>query len=207
MMLRLLGDLVAPLHCAACDERRADLFCAACSDTVEVSSSPAAALVYGGAVAQAIARMKYGGRSDLCRRLGAIMAHAPLVERLVGLVDVVVSVPMHRLRLIERGYDHAALLARPIARKLGVPLEVRALERTRDTPRQASLDRAHRLVNVARAFAARQDLEGRRVVLVDDVRTTGATLAECMSALAVGGAARVVPFVLASRDHELHGNS
>lgn len=129
-----------------------------------------------------------------------MLASASLVR--ADEVDVVVPVPLHAGRLAERGYNQAALLARPVARVIGAPLACRALVRVRATERQASLDREARLANVVDAFACRGDVRGRRVLLVDDVTTTGATLNACRSALAVAGARDVVALVLASRADE-----
>jgi ComF family protein len=118
-------------------------------------------------------------------------------------VDLVVPVPLHPRRLIERGYDQAALLAAPIARRLGVPFAPRAVVRIRETPPQASLDREARIANVAAAFrcasTSASRVEGSRVLLVDDVRTTGATLAACARTLHEAGARAVLTLVLASR--------
>jgi predicted amidophosphoribosyltransferase len=93
-------------------------------------------------------------------------------------------------------------LAAPIARDLRATLLPRALERTRDTPQQAMLDRASRLANVRRAFKAREPsaVSGKSVLLVDDVRTTGATLSACEQALRAAGATEVWCLVLASAD-------
>lgn len=204
--LGLFVELVAPSGCCACDERVAPhvLFCVACAATVQRAEPSgragghAAVFEYGGATATAIARLKYHDRPDLARRLGASMIRAAgaLPE-----VDAVVPVPLHPRRLAERGYNQAALLSTPIARALGVPLAARALARVDDTPQQVTLDRAARLVNLERAFAARarQRLEGARVLLVDDVRTTGATLDACARALTRGGALDVTSLVLAIR--------
>ncbi len=108
-------------------------------------------------------------------------------------------VPLHPLRLAERGYNQAALLARPLARDLGASFEPLALRRTRDTAQQATLARNERLTNVENVFAVRDRsiVEGRRVLLVDDVRTTGATLRECKRVILASGAREVVSTVLA----------
>jgi ComF family protein len=113
-----------------------------------------------------------------------------------------VPVPLHPRRLVERGFDQAALLAMPIARRWGVRCATRALLRTRATPPQASLDRAARSANVADAFrcAMPEIVRGRRILLVDDVRTTGATLTSCVDVLGRAGALEVRSLVLASRD-------
>ena len=159
-----------------------------------------AVFAYGGAVAQAIARCKYDHRADLAPRLGEIMAAA--AEPLAGQVDVVVSVPLHPNRLVERGFDQAALFARPIAKQLAAALLPRALARVRDTPRQAILDRNARATNVSAAFVVRtpEAIAWRRVLLVDDVRTTGATLSACITALRSAGAQSIVTMVFAQRD-------
>jgi ComF family protein len=117
-------------------------------------------------------------------------------------IDLVVPVPLHPSRLAERGFNQAALLARPIARALGIPLLARGLDRTRDTPRQATLDRVLRLENVAAAFVARapEKVSARRILLVDDVRTTGATLRACAVALQKAGASCVYDTALALAD-------
>jgi ComF family protein len=195
-VLRWLGELVAPSGCAACDLRTSLLFCDGCAATVEPAGGEGA-FVYGGAIADAILRLKYGRRSDLASRLGQAMS-----ERAPRDVDMVVPVPLHAVRAAERGFNQSALLARPIARHLGVPLGARILERIRDTPRQASLDRVRRQMNVDAAFRCRdaRAVAGKRVLLVDDVRTTGATLAECRAALEAAGARGISLYVLAVRD-------
>ena len=110
--------------------------------------------------------------------------------------------PLHSARLVERGFNQAALLAGPIARDLGAHVDARALMRVRDTPRQAKLDREGRLSNVRRAFEVRdpRGMNGARVLLVDDVRTTGATASACEEALTAAGVREVRSLVLASAD-------
>ena len=206
--LHLLGELVCPTRCAACDELVSPraLFCPACAPSV-TSAGPQPAsehsvFAYGGAVATAIARFKYAARSDLAVRFAEVMAGGAAAQAAKGNLELVVPVPLHPRRLVERGYDQAALLAMPIARRWGVRCAPRALVRTRPTPPQASLDRAARSANVADAFrcAMPEKVRGRRVLLVDDVRTTGATLAACADALRRAGAPEVRTLVLASRD-------
>jgi ComF family protein len=179
------------------------VFCAPCASTAERAHTPdprdIAAFVYGGALQKAITRFKYERRPDLARPLGdllwpAIAAHASALGSLV-----VVPVPLYPTRLAERGYNQSALLARRIAGRLGAPFLPMALGRTKDTPRQATLDREARGRNVAGAFRVHQPrrLEGRGVLLIDDVRTTGSTLAACAHALVEAGACRVATAVLA----------
>jgi predicted amidophosphoribosyltransferase len=108
----------------------------------------------------------------------------------------VVPVPQHARRLRARGFDPVALLAREVARTAGVRFAPRALLRVRDGPSQTGLDRAARRRNVAGAYRAARPLSGC-VALVDDVTTTGATLAEAARALRRAGSARVVGICVA----------
>lgn len=199
-VLRGLVDLLAPPSCAACEGPlpvASAGFCEACGpllDPGERVGSALSAYVFGGPLADAIRRFKYGRRTELAAVLGALLAQRAL--ELSGEVDAVVPVPLHPARLRRRGFNQAALLAAPVARALGVPLRASALARTRDTPPQAGLGAGDRLRNVRGAFVTRSAPSGR-VLLIDDVRTTGATLAECAEALRAGGASSVLTLVLA----------
>ncbi len=198
-------EWVAPASCAACDghvEARR-VFCAPCAGTVvRLAATPSegadarAPFAYGGALAEAIRRFKYGRRPDLARPLGHLL-RASVVDA-VGAFDQVVPVPLHPRRRADRGFDQAALLAVHVARQLGCPLRPEALRRTRHGPAQASLGRGERLQSAALAFEAATDrVAGSRVLLVDDVVTTGATLRACSAALYAAGAARVEALTLA----------
>lgn len=200
-----LAELVSPSRCAACDvpipSRVA--FCPTCVVSVTRSAcggADRAVFSYGGALADAVRRMKYQGRSDLAYRLGRLMASA--AKDLAGTVDAVVSVPLHPRRLVERGFDQAALMAREVARSVERPWLPRALARSRDTPRQATLAKGARAANVTAAFSVRQPkrVAGLRLLLIDDVRTTGATLNACREVLRDARAREVVTLVLAHRD-------
>jgi ComF family protein len=206
LLLRVLAawlvDLLAPPACAACDARlrRRAVFCGACAHAVVPaggSSDPIAFALFGGPVAAALRRLKYAGRADLAAPLGHLARRAAHAAR--PRVDLVIPVPLHPARLAERGYNQAALLGAEVARDLEVPMAPRALARTRHTPQQARLDRAARLRNVAGAFRVRAPaaVRGKRVLLVDDVSTTGATLAACAAALREAGAAEVTALVVA----------
>ena len=185
--------LASPPRCASCEARvgRRVVFCPACARTIErapVGLDAAEALfLYGGALSKAITRFKYEDATHLARPLAELLRQAR--TRLpVARATMVVPVPLHRRRLADRGFNQAALLAAPLARDLGVRLDVRVLERIRDTSRQATLERTERLGNVEQAFAARRNLSGHHVLLVDDVCTTGATLRACSAELTRCGA-------------------
>lgn len=201
-------EVLAPRRCAACDlelDLEEEGFCGGCGillDEVEPRWRPparsASIYVYGGPLADGIRRLKYGRRTDLVGVLGGLLAGG--ASPFAGRVDVVVPVPLHGRRLRERGFDQAALLAAPLARALGLPLDVRRLRRLRHTPAQAGLDAAGRADNVRGAFTARSDGRRPRVLLVDDVRTTGATFAACTDALRAAGASDVYTVSLARAD-------
>ena len=195
----LVGAFLAPPRCASC-ERRVPLlrsFCGACAASVHgVSASGPqgfAAYGYGGALGRAITKFKYERRPDLARPLADLMWRVLEPHASDARDDLVIPVPLHPVRLAERGYNQSALLARRLARRLGAPSVPLALARTRETAQQASLDREGRRINVDGAFVARrpEELVGRTVLLVDDVRTTGATLDACTEALRRAGALRV----------------
>jgi ComF family protein len=198
--------VVAPPRCAACDAtvRWLAVFCPSCAAQTQAFEpgrpDAVAAYVYGGSIARALTRFKYEGRPDLARPLGDLLWRAicPRASDL-GASIVVVPVPLHPLRLAERGFNQSALLARRVASHLCAPVAARALVRREDTPQQTSLDRAARARNVAHAFrvSAPAAIRGCEVLLVDDVRTTGATLDACARAIAEAGARRVAWAVVA----------
>jgi ComF family protein len=149
------------------------------------------------AVRDAIHALKYRGGKQIAFPLAQRMA-AVWKER--GLTaDLLVPVPLHTDREANRGYNQAILLARALAPQIGVPVLETALFRIRPTASQAKLQKAQRWDNVRAAFASSEfaTVTGKRVMLVDDVATTGATLDACAVALLAGGARTVSAFALA----------
>ncbi len=138
-------------------------------------------------------RLKYEDRHDLARPMARMMAGAG--RDLIAQADCIVPVPLHRWRLWRRRFNQAALLARPLADGAGLPFLPHALIRQRATRSQVGLSRAGRAENLSGAFhvppAEAHRLAGLRVLLVDDVRTTGATANAAARALLRGGAASV----------------
>jgi len=184
--------------CAACEAaipRLATPLCAAClvaeRDPSGCTAHPRrrvwAAWVYDARAALVVHALKYDGRTDLAGGLGAALAAAlPAAPA----PEIVAPVPLHPSRRRERGYDQAALLAEAVATRAGAPCVPGLLARVRATPAQARLGPARRRANVAGAFAVTRPswVRGRRVLVVDDVTTTGATLAACLAALEAAGA-------------------
>lgn len=145
---------------------------------------------YAEPLASAIQRFKYRAAPELARSLAALSVRG--IDLLgVEATDFWVPVPLHPLRLAERGYNQAALLARELSGAAGGRVDARRLRRLRHTEQQAKRNRKGRSQNVALAFAAREppgiERRNRRVVLVDDVVTTGATLGACIGALRSAG--------------------
>ena len=140
-------------------------------------------------VASAIARFKYGGASRLGRRVAAAMSSRVLDPT----VELIIPVPLHARRLRERGYNQSAILAREIAHRLNARLGLTTVMRTRATPSQVGLSTVARAANVTDAFHLRRPnlVQGRTVLLVDDVWTSGATAHAVAATLRAAGAESV----------------
>jgi ComF family protein len=217
-------DFLYPPGCAACDElvdNRA-LFCAPCGAALDPIANPCpscalprgsashclrcltaplpldgayAAFSFGGPIADALRLLKFSGRADLGRRLGALLAPRIKVE-LYAHEPIVVPVPLSRRRLATRGYNQAALLALAAAPPRLVRTDL--LERSRDTPSQVGRSAVARREALRGAFVARSKAwVGRSVILIDDVMTTGATLAACAETVRAAGATRVLALTVA----------
>jgi ComF family protein len=144
-----------------------------------------------------IRRHKYGRDQSLSHALIEFIGEPmPLAE---NDYDVVIPVPLHAARLRWRGFNQAAMIAAAVARRLERPLDVRSLTRPRATSPQTAQDRGERHRNVRDAFAVRRPVRvvNRRVLLIDDVLTTGSTVDECARTLLAAGARRVDVLALA----------
>ena len=192
-------DLLLGARCAGCGAPGAWL-CLACRELCEPvrQGHVAAAGTYGGALREAIHRFKYGGERALANELGELVAACVANDLATGVaLDVVVPAVLHRDRARSRGYDQARLLAEVVAGRTALPLRV-PLRRIRPAVPQITLDRAARAANLRGAYVAEAGaLRGARVALVDDVATTGATLAAATGALRAAGARAVRSYVVA----------
>lgn len=154
---------------------------------------------FNGAMRTLVHQFKYSDRHDGRALYGRWLAEAG--QELLAGADVVIPVPLSRLRLLARRYNQSAILAREVADRTGVPLDLHLLSRARFNRPQVGLTRDQRRRNLAGAFVVprrrQPGLEGRNVLLVDDVITTGATAEACARALKRAGAARVDVLALA----------
>jgi ComF family protein len=158
-----------------------------------------AAVRYDDVARDLVHRLKYGDRLDLCTTMGRWMARAG--RELVAEADALLPVPLHWRRLWGRRFNQAAALAKVVAATNGLPVLTGALKRVRATPQQVGLSRSERAVNVQGAFTvtpeAKAAIHGKRLILVDDVLTSGATVDACARALLRAGARDVDVLVFA----------
>ncbi len=164
-----------------------------------------AAAHYGGIMRRLIVRFKFEDKHEPLPLFIKLMCEAG--RELLAETGLLVPVPLHRLRLLQRRFNQSALLAKGISRATGVPADVMALQRTRRTVAQVGLSQEARLENVAKAFCVSRSglklVRGKTIVLIDDVITTGATANACAAALLAAGAARVDVLAIALVAHGL----
>ena len=206
------GRLGAGWLCEACSDRIVRIeppFCRVCSKPFATASSGdfvcmdcrsmafhfrcvVVPLHYGGTIRDMIHGLKYHSQTWLAKPLGQFLGGALTDSRLPDGIDAFVPVPLHAVRHRERGYNQALLLARELSAGAGIPV-LSALQRSRPSVSQTEFNRRQRMQNLRDAFGIRQNVsvKQKKIVLVDDVLTTGVTLNECARVLLQAGASSV----------------
>lgn len=136
--------------------------------------------------------MKFSGIKRLSRPLAGLLIELDIPDS-----DVIIPVPMTKRSLLKRGFNQSLLIAKEVSIKKGIPLDIDSLQKPKETLPQVGLGAEERVKNIKNAFSVKGDLKGKRVLLVDDVMTTGATLRECSKTLLKAGAIDVKGLVLA----------
>jgi ComF family protein len=175
-----------------------ELLCDECRSTTRHFDRAFSATLYNEAMTALVHRYKYGMRQYLARPFARWMID--FARRHINTIDLdaIVPVPLHWRRFQYRGFNQAVALARPLSREFGLPVVKHVLRRRRHTVPQVELGPRERRQNIKDAFAVRPPgrVAGQRLLLVDDVYTTGATINECARVLREAGAASVIAFTL-----------
>ena len=194
----------SPPRCPRCgigftSPSETDHLCSECLTKERYFAKARSVCLYDGLITELIARFKYGGATRLARPLGFLLAEYCDPEFLFSELELILPVPLHPHRLRERGFNQSLLLARHLSRKHFLPLDFTALQRSRPTPPQTQLSGSERQANVQGAFEVGKPtaVAGKRILLIDDVFTTGATVRECARVLLNAGAGQVDVLTLA----------
>lgn len=169
--------------------------CAVCQERPLSLKHIRAAVLFAHPVAKLIHNLKYNGAFALAKPLAEMMAEAWATWQMP--VDLVLPIPLHAERQRERGYNQSTLLTRDFCNMVTLPYAEDGLQRTRFTTPQVGLTAVERLKNVQDAFAPKVDVVGKHILLIDDVCTTGATMAAAATALHAAGAQTVSGYCVA----------
>jgi ComF family protein len=196
---------IEPPYCDHCGSPLSqDGLCRSCTIHRPTIDGIRSLFTFEGTVRKAVHGLKYGGLKSAASPLAGLLGQ--FLDRNPIPADVIVPVPLHKKRLRSRGYNQSSLLAGPVAENAGLPVREHLLVRKRDTVSQAKTSSAaERRRNVQGAFIAPHSLDGDRVLLIDDVCTTGATMDACATALMAAGARNVWGLTLA-REAFLQGS-
>jgi len=185
--------------CARCgdpvEDARIDL-CERCAHSAVGFSLVRSYGIYDGPLARLIQLYKYEREIALAKLLAPMLAQLMAEERLSDQFDAITFVPMRSKRAHQRGFNQSEILAKGLSKLTGKPI-LRALKKTRDTRAQMELSGDARRENLSGAFASRMKVVPARILMVDDVCTTGSTLSECGSALRAAGAESVLGLTVA----------
>ena len=186
-------------RCAFPIEGEVSVLCVSCRRSPPPYRALFASYRYGGELAVALRRLKFGNRADIARTLAPLLT--PTLHKAATSAHVAVPIPLHWKRLSKRGFNQSALLLRYAGKDLSIPTDTKSLVRIRHTTPQAQLPLRERRTNVSKAFAVRagrrKHWKGKTVLLVDDVVTTGATMSAAARAAYAAGAKEVLGCCLA----------
>jgi ComF family protein len=176
-----------------------DHFCSSCLMGLWDFAKARSLGPYEGLMVEVISRFKFRGVSRLADPLGTLLADYQDAAFPFTEFDLILSVPLHPQRLRERGFNQSLLLARRISQVHSIPLDFTSLQRIRHTQPQTELSGPERKKNIQGAFRVKKggDISGKRILLIDDVFTTGATVQECSQVLLAAGAKQVDVLTLA----------
>lgn len=176
-----------------------DHLCGECTSSKRYFSVARSVGKYETPLLDAIHQFKYSGKITVGETLGKLMSEFSYDSFSIERYSLIIPVPLHQRRLKERGFNQSVMLAREVAGRHSIPLDFRTLKRTIYTKPQTSLDRIQRGANVKGAFEVMdgERVKGKRVVLIDDVYTTGSTVKECARVLIRNGATEVAVLTLA----------
>jgi ComF family protein len=179
--------------------------CGSCLRRPPAFDATVVATDYEAPLDQLVLDLKFGAQLPLAPLFGSLLAQALRLQPRAAWPVLLAPVPLGRQRLVERGFNQALEIGRTLARELGLPLQARLLERSRDTAPQSLLAPDERRTNLRRAFAAPpaslSRVRGQHIGIVDDVITTGVTLDEVAATLKRAGAARVTCLAFARTAH------
>ena len=164
--------------------------CGACQHQPPPQTSSCVPFLYRYPIPALVVGAKFAGRLNMARLLGQCLAHS-LLESGAAWPELLIPVPLHPLRLRDRGYNQALEIARPLAKILGIPVDADVCVRSRAFTPQEGLDRAKRRANVRGAFKVGGPIRARHIAVIDDVVTTGSTTAELARVLLHAGADRI----------------
>ena len=159
--------------------------CGRCRTGENIFDFARSAVFFNEAAREIVHHLKYSDRVSLARPIGKMLRAMATKEGFIG--ELLIPVPLHRRRECQRGFNQARLIADDI----GIPVDTRILGRRKDTPTQTGLSRSERTRNLSAAFELRGQVERRKIIVIDDVMTTGATMNEIAKVLKRGGADRV----------------
>lgn len=182
-------------RCKKCSKQLSDEeieYCVDCNITKHIYNTGIAAFLYDDTISKSIYRFKYHNRRTYAEYYGEVIANKYEKQIKRWNADVIVPVPIHEKKRIKRGYNQAELIAWELGKCLGIKVDGKVLERVVNTKPQKEMDKTERKKNLENAFKIRHNVvKYKKIILVDDIYTTGSTIDECARVLLEGGVAEI----------------